>query len=186
MVLTATLGLDANWKRRLSGHVPPRARSILVLDCGTGIVTMRLHRRAPRASLVGVDLTLEYPKRAGVRFADVPADATFLHAYAEAMAVDRTFDVVVSSYVPEYAHPQVLLGRRHDRVLSSGIIALHDFDHPREPLAYWCWRRLDPTRRWMGVMRTRGVSGAPQAGSSRPRPPLRYGRTEPFRVSLGS
>jgi demethylmenaquinone methyltransferase/2-methoxy-6-polyprenyl-1,4-benzoquinol methylase len=140
VVLTTTLGLDAYWKRRLVGHVPPRARSILDLGCGTGIVTMRLHRRAPRARIVGVDLTPEYLELARVRFADVPADVTFVHANVETMALDRTFDAVVSSYVPKYADPHVLLDRLDDRVRPGGIVALHDFDYPREPLAYWCWQ----------------------------------------------
>jgi len=140
VVAVTTLGLDGYWKRRLLAHVPAGARSILDLACGTGIVTRRLHERAPQARIVGVDLTEDYLAVARQSFADVDADVTFLHANAEIVDLDGTFDVVVSSYIPKYVDADALIGRFDPHLEPGGIVALHDFDYPSGWIPRAVWR----------------------------------------------
>lgn len=155
VVALTTFGLDAHWKRRLLACVPADARSILDLACGTGIVTQKLHAKAPQARIVGIDLTEEYLEVARRKFADVDADVTFLRSNAEDMDPPGTFDVVVSSYIPKYVDPEILLDRVEMKLEPGGVIALHDFDRPsgRIPRAIWkahmwmlrvAWTRVFP------------------------------------------
>ena len=140
VVALTTVGLDKYWKRRLLERVPADATSILDLACGTGIVTQKLHERAPNARIVGVDLTEEYLEVARAKFADTDADITFVHANAETMEVPGTFDVVVSSYLPKYVKPEILLDRIEGLLEPGGLVALHDFDRPRGRIPRYIWR----------------------------------------------
>lgn len=140
VVAITTLGLDVHWKRRLLAYVPESARSILDLACGTGILTMKLHRRHPKARLVGVDMTEEYLAVAREAFEDIGADVTFLGSNAETMDLEGDFDVVVSSYIPKYVDADELLERLEGHVAPGGIVALHDFDYPHRGLPQAAWK----------------------------------------------
>ena len=150
VVAVTTFGLDASWKRRLLAHVPADATSILDLACGTGIVTKKLHERAPRARLVGVDITEEYLRVAREKFQGLDADVTFLHSNAETMVLEGEFDAVVSSYIPKYVDADTLLERLEGHVAPGGVLALHDFDYPRGVFPRTVWRLH------MGLLRTVG------------------------------
>ena len=139
VVAVTTYGLDKSWKRRLLRHVPEDAASILDLACGTGILTMMLHRRCPDARIVGVDITDEYMVLAREKFEGTSADVEFVLSNAETMELEGSFDAVVSCYIPKYVDPNVLLERLDGHVRPGGVIAVHDFDYPRGriPRALW-------------------------------------------------
>lgn len=140
VVATTTFGLDKRWKRSLMAHVPVDAAAVLDLACGTGIVTMLIHEKAPRARIVGVDFTEEYLDVARAKFADIEADVTFLRSNAETMELEGRFDAVVSSYLPKYVDPDALLDRLNNHIEPGGIVALHDFDYPRGWIPKTLWR----------------------------------------------
>jgi demethylmenaquinone methyltransferase/2-methoxy-6-polyprenyl-1,4-benzoquinol methylase len=144
VVKVTTFGLDARWKRRLLAHVPESAVSILDLACGTGIVTGMLREAHPRARIVGVDFTEEYLAVARERFKDVD-EITFIHSNAETMRLEGSFNAVVSSYIPKYVDPHVLLDRLEGHLNPGAVVALHDFDHPRGAIPRAVWR----THMWM-------------------------------------
>ena len=139
VVAITTFGLDKRWKRRLLAHVPEEATAVLDLACGTGIVTTQIHEKVPQARIVGVDFTEEYLDVARTKFADIEADVTFVHSNAETMELDGRFDAVISSYLPKYVNPDALLERLEGHIEPGGIVALHDFDHPRVliPRSHW-------------------------------------------------
>ncbi|MCB9824966.1 MAG: class I SAM-dependent methyltransferase [Planctomycetota bacterium] len=149
VVAWTTLGLDKRWKKRLWAQVPTDAHRILDLACGTGIVLGGLHRRAPNAQLVGVDFTADYIEVARQRMAATDADVTFVHANAEEMQLEGTFDVVVSSYIPKYVDPDVLLDRLAPHVEPGTVLAFHDFAFPRGG-ARFLWRRWMRLIGWLG------------------------------------
>lgn len=60
MVDVATFGIDRLWKRRIARLVPPRARRVADLACGTGISTLAIARHLPDCRVVGVELREEY------------------------------------------------------------------------------------------------------------------------------
>ena len=130
-VAVTTYGLDRRWKDRLMKSIPQTADRVLDLACGTGIVLDRLHKRFPDAALVGVDFTKEYLDEAKRRFEGQPLDLTLVHSNAETMELQGTFDVVVSSYIPKYVDPDVLLGRLEPHVRPGTVVSLQDFGYPR-------------------------------------------------------
>jgi demethylmenaquinone methyltransferase/2-methoxy-6-polyprenyl-1,4-benzoquinol methylase len=138
VVRLTTFGLDAHWKRRLLSHVPESASSILDLACGTGIVTGLLHAARPNARIHGVDMTKEYLDLARERMRGVPG-ITFTESNAETMELEGTFDCVVSSYIPKYVKPHVLLDRLEGHLRPGAVIALHDFDHPHGVVSRTVW-----------------------------------------------
>ncbi|GAA2423982.1 class I SAM-dependent methyltransferase [Streptomyces glaucus] len=77
------------------GLVPPRARSLLDVACGTGIVTRRLAAGRPGLRVTGVDLTPGMARRAAARLpgAVVLADSRRLPFR------DREFDAVSSVWL---------------------------------------------------------------------------------------
>jgi demethylmenaquinone methyltransferase/2-methoxy-6-polyprenyl-1,4-benzoquinol methylase len=139
VVRLTTFGLDARWKRRLLAHVPEDATSILDLACGTGILTGMLHEQRPAARIVGVDITEEYLAVARARFREVE-DIRFQLSNAETMRLDGRFDTVVSSYIPKYVDPEVLLDRLEGHLDPGAVVALHDFDHPHAAVPRAVWR----------------------------------------------
>lgn len=149
VVALTTFGLDKRWKRALLEHVPPESTRILDLACGTGIVLERLHARCPNAKLVGVDFTADYLSVAKQRFAGRDIDVQLLHANAEEMVLEGTFDAVTSSYIPKYVDPDLLLARIANHVRPGTTIALHDFAYPRG-LGRFFWRR------WMRLLKRFG------------------------------
>jgi len=151
-----TWGLDRHWKRELMRWVPRDAERILDLACGTGIVLERLHTRCPHAALVGVDITAEYMAVAKEKFRGRDLDLTFIHSNAEEMELTGTFDTVVSSYIPKYVDPDVLLERLKPHLRPGAIVALQDFDHPRG----WLPRKLWGAH--MGLLKTFGRKVFPE------------------------
>lgn len=124
-----TLGLDAWWKRAMLRRVPQATR-ILDLACGTGLVSKRLARKFPGASIVGVDLTPDYLEvyRARIRQGWFKADPQL--ADAETVELSGRFDAVVSSYLPKYVHAETLLKNLVPHLEPGAVVVFHDFTMP--------------------------------------------------------
>jgi demethylmenaquinone methyltransferase/2-methoxy-6-polyprenyl-1,4-benzoquinol methylase len=149
VVRTCTLGCDLYWKRRLLAKVPP-SRAILDLACGTGIVTLALARRNHQARIVGVDVTEDYLQVAREKARDLGANVEFIHADAETVALEGTFDCVTSSYIPKYVDAGKLLDNITPALRPGGVIVLHDFLCPRHPLARKIWHGYNRVLNFVG------------------------------------
>ena len=150
VVARTTLGLDRRWKDAMMASLDPEAGRILDLACGTGIVLNRLHQRCPKAALVGVDITEDYLAIARTRFEDSDLDLTLMHTNAEDMQLEGTFDAVVSSYIPKYVDPDIILERIAPHVYSGTRLAFQDFAHPRGFVPRQLWKGWMRGLKWFG------------------------------------
>jgi demethylmenaquinone methyltransferase/2-methoxy-6-polyprenyl-1,4-benzoquinol methylase len=149
VVRVFTLGLDTYWKWRMVGLVRTASR-VLDLACGTGMVTMRVHNKFPKAEFVGVDLTADYLEMYKKRTAEHGISAKTILADAEKVPLEGVFDLVISSYLPKYVDPDRLLSNVAPHVALRGMIVLHDFTLP--PRALWrrLWHRYNAAMNWIG------------------------------------
>lgn len=140
VVHLGTLGLDIYWKRKIFSKITNQPAAILDLACGTGIVTFGLHRRFPKARIVGVDVTADYLDIARRRAAESQlSNIDFILADAETVKLSENFDCVTSSYIPKYVDASRLLGNISPHLRVGGILVLHDFAYPRNRLARGIW-----------------------------------------------
>jgi demethylmenaquinone methyltransferase/2-methoxy-6-polyprenyl-1,4-benzoquinol methylase len=141
MVHYATLGIDQRWKRRIVSLIPPDAKRILDLACGTGILTLAIAQRFPHSEVVGVELRDEYlsiarQKQAAARVTNV----TFQLGRAEDFRSDRPFDCVVSSYLAKYADLPRLATAATTWLVPGGLLVMHDFTLPPDRALLHIWR----------------------------------------------
>lgn len=121
--------------RRLARRLPlPRARRVLDLGAGTGVLLPGLRRLAPRADLVAVDVTEAMLRQADPSTPKVVADAQHLPFTAGA------FDAVVMAFMLFHLPDPVAGLREARRVLvrggSIGVATWTDHDLC-PPLAAW-------------------------------------------------
>lgn len=137
----ATFGIDRLWKRRLARAVPAQAERILDLACGTGISTLALARRFPRARIVGVELREEYLAlaREKVRALGL-SNVELVLSRAEDYRATEPFDCIASSYLAKYADLARLVRNCRGMLKDGGLILMHDFILPPRPLLLALWR----------------------------------------------
>ena len=145
-----TLGLDNYWKRAIYKHVPPSHR-ILDLACGTGIVTLGLAKRHPDAEIIGVDITDDYLAIYQERIRTHRIKAQFILGNAEEVKLDGQFDTVVSSYIPKYVDPDILLANISPHIRTGGVIVLHDFTLPPNVIARSIWSAYNRVMNFIGI-----------------------------------
>ncbi|MBX7152852.1 methyltransferase domain-containing protein [bacterium] len=145
-----TLGLDYYWKRAMYQRIRT-AKRILDLACGTGIVTTGLAKRFPEAEIVGVDITADYLDVYQERIKKNGIKAQFVLANAETVKLSGQFDTIVSSYIPKYVDPDKMLANIMPHVISGGIIVLHDFTLPPNPLARGIWNIYNRCMNFVGI-----------------------------------
>ncbi|MFA7096205.1 MAG: class I SAM-dependent methyltransferase [Gammaproteobacteria bacterium] len=141
MVNFATLGIDRLWKRRIVGLIPPDARRVLDLACGTGISTFAIARRRPGCHVTGVELRDEYLRvaRAKARRAGME-NVEFVLSRAEDYRSDEPFDCVTSSYLAKYADLAQLIGNCRAMLAPGGLLLMHDFTYPPKAWLARIWR----------------------------------------------
>lgn len=140
MVNVATFGIDRLWKRRIVRLIPPAARRILDLACGTGLSTVAIAKRFPQAHVVGVELRDEY-----LGFAREKVNALSLSnvelvlSRAEDYRSSEPFDCIASSYLAKYADLPRLVPNCRDMLNEDGVLVMHDFILPpgRALVALW-------------------------------------------------
>lgn len=143
----ATAGEDFRWKCRML-ELLPSPRRVLDLACGTGILTGLLLERFPACRVVGVDVTEEYlavSRRRAAERADGRVELLFGRA-EDAPWGDRTFDAVVSCYLPKYADRPRLVRVLARALAPGGTLLLHDFTLPSSPSVRQVWEK-----RWAGL-----------------------------------
>jgi demethylmenaquinone methyltransferase/2-methoxy-6-polyprenyl-1,4-benzoquinol methylase len=145
-----SLGLDRYWKREIYRRVPPSER-ILDLACGTGIVTMGLAKKFPQAEIVGVDITDDYLSIYQYRTEKKNIRAKFILGNAENVILDGQFDAIVSSYIPKYVDPELLMKNILPHVRSGGVIVLHDFTLPPNNFARAIWSGYNLCMNFAGI-----------------------------------
>jgi demethylmenaquinone methyltransferase/2-methoxy-6-polyprenyl-1,4-benzoquinol methylase len=141
MARYAMFGLDGRWKRRIIELLPPDARRILDLACGTGISTMAIARRFPYAHVTGVELREEYLEIARRKVYELGlVNVEFVLSRAEDYRSSEPFDCVASSYLPKYADLKRLIPAAESMLRAGGLLLMHDFSYPTNTLLLSMWR----------------------------------------------
>lgn len=141
MVNFATLGIDRLWKRRIVELVPPNARRVLDLACGTGISTLAIARRYPHCHVVGVELRDEYLQIAREKVRNLGAqNVELVLSRAEDYRAGEPFDCISSSYLAKYADLKRLTRNSKEMLNENGLLLMHDFTYPPKAYLIWTWR----------------------------------------------
>ena len=109
VAVLATFGKDRYWKKEILKHIQ-KGTNILDLACGTGILTRKLAEKFPNSKIIGLDITQSYlqiAKRNSFKYTNI----SFIHQDAEKLNLDKKFDCIVSSYIPKYCKPELLVQR---------------------------------------------------------------------------
>jgi demethylmenaquinone methyltransferase/2-methoxy-6-polyprenyl-1,4-benzoquinol methylase len=96
-----SFGVDQRWRRRLVTRVPPGARRILDLACGTCDVAIVAARAMPAATVFGADFTLPMLAGARPKIAESGLEGRILlqNASAEDLPYgDQVFDAVTIAF----------------------------------------------------------------------------------------
>ncbi|TFB10338.1 methyltransferase domain-containing protein [Candidatus Marinimicrobia bacterium MT.SAG.3] len=153
IVRLTTFGTDAAWKKEILSRLPKRAERILDLACGTGILTFQLARLYPNAHITGVDITEDYLDVARQTIEKLRIEnVSLILSRAEDVKLKTSFDCIVSSYLARYADLEVLTQNCAKMLCSGGILLMHDFVLPTNPIVKSIWNQyfklLSPFARW--------------------------------------
>jgi demethylmenaquinone methyltransferase / 2-methoxy-6-polyprenyl-1,4-benzoquinol methylase len=141
MVHYTTFGIDGRWKKRIVDLIPAHAGRVLDLACGTGILTLAIAKRYPHCHVIGVELRDEYLSIAQRKVREERIqNVEFVLSRAEDYRSLTPFDCIVSSYLAKYAHLKRLTANAGHMLNDQGLILMHDFMYPPNPLLVGIWR----------------------------------------------
>lgn len=141
VVSVCTCGFDGYWKKRIMAKIPAHPARIMDQACGTGILTMDIARKYPDCQVTGVELRDEYLNfaREKARSADI-GNVRFVLGRAEDVVVEEeVLDCITSSYLAKYAELDTLLANVAKMLRPGGILIMHDFTYPSNPLFRSLW-----------------------------------------------
>ena len=137
VVSLTTFGMDAIWKKEIIKKIP-KCNSILDLACGTGILTFEIAEKFCDSKITGIDVTESYLNVARKKL-NPNQKISFLLCDAEKMDLTTKFDCIVSSYIPKYCLPSVLIENCLNHLNPGGTIILHDFTYPQNIVVKTLW-----------------------------------------------
>ena len=137
IVSWTTFGKDRIWKRSIINKIK-NPSSILDLACGTGILTKTLSETFPHSKVVGIDITKSYLDMAKMKLKSYKNISLFLRD-AEDFHLDKKFDYIVSSYIPKYCSPKLIIKSCLEHLNPGGTVILHDFTYPKNLAIQQIW-----------------------------------------------
>lgn len=135
-----TCGFDLYWKKKIMDKIPANPARILDQACGTGILTLQIARKFPDCQVTGVELRDEYLRiaREKARSAGIE-NVHFILGRAEDVMPEGGFDCITSSYLAKYAELVPLIANAEKMLRPAGLIIMHDFTCPPNPLFRLLW-----------------------------------------------
>lgn len=141
VVAVCTCGFDRYWKKRIMANIPSCPARLLDQACGTGILTLDIARKYPECQVTGVELRDEY-----LAIAREKAQSSGIHnvrfilGRAEDVLLEEDYDCITSSYLAKYAELGPLLANAKRMLRPGGVIIMHDFTYPANPLFRSLWQ----------------------------------------------
>ena len=152
VVRFSTLGFDYRWKRKMVGMIPAGSAGIVDQACGTGILTVMIARRFPKARVTGIDVTEGYLQVAKAKVAALGlGNIELIQGRAEDILPEGACDCVTSSYLAKYADLHSLVANIRKMLRPGGVVIMHDFTYPGN----WAWAAA--WRLYFGLLRAAGV-----------------------------
>lgn len=135
-----TCGFDLYWKKRIMEKIPAEPARILDQACGTGVLTLQIARKFPGCRVTGVELRDEYLRiaREKVRCAGI-GNVRFILGRAEDVVPEGALDCITSSYLAKYAELPPLIANAGKMLRPDGLLIMHDFTCPANPLFRLLW-----------------------------------------------
>jgi demethylmenaquinone methyltransferase/2-methoxy-6-polyprenyl-1,4-benzoquinol methylase len=140
VVTVCTCGFDRYWKKKIISKIPANPAYVLDQACGTGILTLAIARKFPDCEVTGVELRDEYldiakekARSAGIE------NVRFILGRAEHVMPDGEYDCITSSYLAKYAELPLLIANANKLLRPGGLIILHDFTYPANPVFLAIW-----------------------------------------------
>jgi demethylmenaquinone methyltransferase/2-methoxy-6-polyprenyl-1,4-benzoquinol methylase len=151
VVVVCTCGLDKLWKKRIIAEIPDGSSRILDQGCGTGILTMDIARQFPGSEIVGVELRDEYLSLARQKASSAGLkNMQFILGRAEDVIPEGGFDCITSSYLAKYADLSSLAVNARKMLRPGGVIIMHDFTYPSNPVFLSLWNAFFLLLRTLG------------------------------------
>jgi demethylmenaquinone methyltransferase/2-methoxy-6-polyprenyl-1,4-benzoquinol methylase len=146
-----TCGFDKYWKKRIIGKIPARPACIIDQACGTGILTLKIARRFPDCRVIGVELRDEYLTiaREKARALEI-SNVEFILGRAEDVVLEGGCDCITSSYLAKYAELGTLISNAEEMLRPGGLIIMHDFTYPANPVFLSLWQTYFKLLRMIG------------------------------------
>ena len=146
-----TCGFDKYWKKRIIERIPARPACIVDQACGTGILTLKIARKFPDCQVVGVELRDEYLTiaREKARTSGI-SNVDFILGRAEDVVLEGGCDCITSSYLAKYAELGTLISNAEKMLRSGGLVIMHDFTYPANPVFLSFWQTYFKLLRMLG------------------------------------
>ena len=146
-----TCGFDKYWKRRIIEKIPAHPACIIDQACGTGILTAKIARKFPDCHVIGVELRDEYLTIAREKARTSGAsNVEFILGRAEDVVLEERCDCITSSYLAKYAELGTLISNAGKMLRPGGLIIMHDFTHPSNPVFLVLWQTYFKLLRMIG------------------------------------
>ncbi len=156
-----TFGADRWWKRKILEKIPLQSTAIMDQACGTGILSLEIARRFPRASVIGVDVTPEYLDIARKKAAAAHVgNVRFLLGRAEETDPGVALDCITSSYLAKYADLDLLIDGFTRMLKDRAAVVVHDFTYPANRPFARIWEF------YFTILQTVGARVYPEWGSA--------------------
>ncbi len=140
VVAVCTCGFDHYWKKRILAAIPNRPSHILDQACGTGILTLAISGKFPGCRVTGVELRDEYLDIAREKARSAALEnVEFITGRAEEVVVGGEIDCITSSYLAKYAELEPLIANAGRMLRPGGLLIVHDFIYPEQPLFRSLW-----------------------------------------------
>ena len=137
IVKYTTFGKDNFWKSQIISQIP-ESSSILELACGTGILTSQIAQKFPHSKIIGVDITKSYLEIAKKKLGS-NKNVSLVCQDAQTTDLGQEFDCIVSSYIPKYCDPKILISNCITHLKPQGKIIMHDFTLPQNNAVRFFW-----------------------------------------------
>jgi demethylmenaquinone methyltransferase/2-methoxy-6-polyprenyl-1,4-benzoquinol methylase len=146
-----TCGFDKYWKKRIIERIPARPACIVDQACGTGILTLKIARKFPDCQVIGIELRDEYLTiaREKARTSGI-SNVDFILGRAEDMVLEGGCDCITSSYLAKYAELGTLISNAEKMLRSGGLVIMHDFTYPANPVFLSLWQTYFKLLRMLG------------------------------------
>jgi len=146
-----TCGFDKYWKKRIIEKIPARPACIIDQACGTGILTLKIARKFTDCQVIGVELRDEYLTiaREKARTSGM-SNVDFILGRAEDVVLEGGCDCITSSYLAKYAELGTLISNARKMLRPGGIVIMHDFTYPSNPVFRSLWKTYFQLLRMIG------------------------------------